>query len=63
MSCDLFRYYWFVLPGTLSPILQYFGILLKKGELNHLESVKLARSVFQQGKKQLLETMAYMKKR
>lgn len=42
-------------PGGLSPILQYFGILLEKGELNHLESVELARPVLQQGKKQLLE--------
>ncbi|KIM71793.1 hypothetical protein PILCRDRAFT_749175 [Piloderma croceum F 1598] len=41
-------------PGGLSPILQYFGILLK-GELDHLESVELARSVLQQGRKQLLE--------
>ena len=42
-------------PGGLSPILQYFGILLEKGELNHLESVELARPVLQQGRKQLLE--------
>ncbi|KZT27788.1 clathrin heavy chain 1 [Neolentinus lepideus HHB14362 ss-1] len=42
-------------PGGLSPILQYFGILLEKGELNHLESVELARPVLSQGKKQLLE--------
>ncbi|KAK2465631.1 hypothetical protein APHAL10511_002175 [Amanita phalloides] len=42
-------------PGALSPILQYFGILLEKGELNHLESVELARPVLQQGRKQLLE--------
>lgn len=41
--------------GGLSPILQYFGILLEKGELNHLESVELARPVLQQGRKQLLE--------
>ncbi|KAI0312351.1 hypothetical protein OF83DRAFT_1087072 [Amylostereum chailletii] len=33
-------------PGGMSPILQYFGILLEKGDLNHLES---------QGRKQLLE--------
>ena len=39
----------------MSPILQYFGILLEKGELNHLESVELARPVLQQGRKQLLE--------
>lgn len=42
-------------PGTLSPILQYFGILLEKGELNRQESIELARPVIQQGKKQLLE--------
>jgi clathrin heavy chain len=32
-------------PGSLSPILQYFGILLEKGELNHLESLELAHPV------------------
>ncbi|KAJ6625007.1 clathrin heavy chain 1 [Mycena sp. CBHHK59/15] len=42
-------------PGGLSPILQYFGVLLEKGELNHLESLELARPVLQQGRKQLLE--------
>ncbi|KAK8847678.1 hypothetical protein IAR55_005537 [Kwoniella newhampshirensis] len=42
-------------PGTLSPILQYFGILLEKGELNKHESLELARPVIQQGKKNLLE--------
>lgn len=42
-------------PGGLSPILQYFGILLEKGELNHQESLELARPVLQQGRKQLLE--------
>lgn len=42
-------------PGQLSPILQYFGILLEKGELNRHESLELARPVIQQGKKQLLE--------
>ena len=42
-------------PGTLSPILRYFGILLEKGELNKHESLELARPVIQQGKKQLLE--------
>ncbi|KAF8998593.1 clathrin heavy chain 1 [Cyathus striatus] len=30
-------------PSGLSPILQYFGILLEKGELNHMESLELAR--------------------
>jgi clathrin heavy chain len=42
-------------PGDLSPTLQYFGILLEKGELNQLECVELARPVLQQGRKQLLE--------
>jgi len=42
-------------PGSMSPILQYFGILLEKGELNRYESLELARPVIQQGKKQLLE--------
>ena len=42
-------------PGTLSPILQYFGILLEKGELNKHESLELARPVLAQGRKQLLE--------
>ncbi|KAG9018769.1 hypothetical protein FRB90_009773 [Tulasnella sp. 427] len=44
-----------VQPGTLSPILQYFGILLEKGELNKYESLELARPVLAQGRKQLLE--------
>ena len=35
--------------------MQYFGILLEKGELNHLESLELARLVLLQGRKQLLE--------
>jgi clathrin heavy chain len=39
----------------MSPILQYFGILLEKGELNKHESIELARPVLLQGKKQLLE--------
>ena len=42
-------------PGGLSPILQYFGVLLERGELNKLESVELARPVLVQGRKQLLE--------
>ena len=41
--------------GSLSPILQYFGILLENGELNKYESLELARPVLVQGKKQLLE--------
>ncbi|CAG8591960.1 6823_t:CDS:10 [Funneliformis caledonium] len=44
-----------VLQGSLSPILQYFGILLEKGELNKHESLELARPVLAQGRKQLLE--------
>ncbi|KAI9297462.1 putative CHC1-clathrin heavy chain [Neoconidiobolus thromboides FSU 785] len=44
-----------VTPGQTSPILQYFGILLEKGELNSFESIELARPVLQQGRKQLLE--------
>ncbi|KAI8057181.1 hypothetical protein BDF22DRAFT_669946 [Syncephalis plumigaleata] len=42
-------------PGQLSPILQYFGILLEKGTLNRHESLELARPVLQQNRKQLLE--------
>ena len=42
-------------PGTLSPILHYFGILLEKGERNKHESLELARPVLVQGRKQLLE--------
>ncbi|KAF8931855.1 hypothetical protein BGZ58_007377 [Dissophora ornata] len=41
--------------GQLSPILQYFGILLEKGELNKHESLELAKPVLAQGRKQLLE--------
>jgi len=44
-----------VAPGTMSPILQYFGILLEKGELNKVETLELARPVLAQGRKQLLE--------
>lgn len=42
-------------PGTVQPILQYFGILLERTTLNKHESLELARPVIQQGKKQLLE--------
>jgi clathrin heavy chain len=42
-------------PGQLSPILQYFGILLEKSGLNKFETLELARPVLQQGRKQLLE--------
>jgi clathrin heavy chain len=41
--------------GSLSPILQYFGILLEKGELNKHESLELARPVLAQNRKQLLK--------
>lgn len=44
-----------VQAGQLSPILQYFGILLEKGKLNRYESLELARPVLAQGRKQLLE--------
>ncbi|KAF9965092.1 hypothetical protein BGZ70_005415 [Mortierella alpina] len=44
-----------VAAGQLSPILQYFGILLEKGELNKYESLELAKPVLVQGRKQLLE--------
>ncbi|KAL3856703.1 hypothetical protein ACJMK2_011426 [Sinanodonta woodiana] len=41
--------------GQTSPLLQYFGILLDKGQLNKYESIELCRPVLQQGRKQLLE--------
>lgn len=41
--------------GQVPPILQYFGILLEKGELNKYESLELAKPVLGQGRKQLLE--------
>ncbi|XP_033748693.1 clathrin heavy chain 1 isoform X2 [Pecten maximus] len=41
--------------GQTSPLLQYFGILLDKGQLNKYESLELCRPVLQQGRKQLLE--------
>lgn len=44
-----------VAPGQLTPILQYFGILLEKGELNRFESIELAKPVLLQNRKQLLE--------
>ncbi|KAM9194420.1 LOW QUALITY PROTEIN: clathrin heavy chain 2 [Dugong dugon] len=42
-------------PGQASPLLQYFGILLDRGELNKLESSELCLRGLQQGRKQLLE--------
>jgi clathrin heavy chain len=44
-----------VAAGQMSPILQYFGVLLEKGDLNKFESIELAKPVLQQGRKQLLE--------
>ncbi|XP_026877964.2 clathrin heavy chain 1 isoform X3 [Electrophorus electricus] len=41
--------------GRASPLLQYFGVLLDRGQLNRLESVELCRPVLQQGRTQLLE--------
>ncbi|SPO24218.1 uncharacterized protein UTRI_03486 [Ustilago trichophora] len=42
-------------PGTLCPILQYFGILLEKGSVHRFESLELARPVLNQGRKHSLE--------
>ncbi|KAI9024950.1 hypothetical protein CLU79DRAFT_745569 [Phycomyces nitens] len=42
-------------PNQLSPILQYFGILLEKGGLNKFESLALAKPILQQNRKPLLE--------
>lgn len=42
-------------PGQLSPILQYFGVLLESGTLNRYESLELAKPVLVQGRKHLLE--------
>ncbi|KAJ1927952.1 Clathrin heavy chain [Tieghemiomyces parasiticus] len=44
-----------VVPGQLSPILQYFGTLLERGGLNAHESIELAKPVLAQNRKQLLE--------
>ncbi|KAF9986069.1 hypothetical protein BGZ65_008891 [Modicella reniformis] len=44
-----------VQQGQISPVLQYFGILLEKGELNKHESLELARPVLAQKRTQLLE--------
>lgn len=41
--------------GQLSIILQYFGILLDKGALNHIESIELVKPVLAQNRKHLLE--------
>lgn len=39
----------------MSPILQYFGILLEKGGLNKHESLELAKPILTQNRKPLLE--------
>ncbi|KAF2671232.1 clathrin heavy chain [Microthyrium microscopicum] len=44
-----------VQPGSLSIILQYFGMLLDKGSLNKHETLELVRPVLQQNRKHLLE--------
>lgn len=42
-------------PGQISVLLQYFGQLLDKGGLNKEETLELARPVFSQGRKHLIE--------
>ncbi|KAG0165695.1 hypothetical protein DFQ28_008457 [Apophysomyces sp. BC1034] len=42
-------------PNQMSPILQYFGILLEKGGLNKYESLELAKPILTQNRKPLLE--------
>ncbi|ESO91636.1 hypothetical protein LOTGIDRAFT_233411 [Lottia gigantea] len=42
-------------PGQTSPLFQFFGILLDKGQLNKYESIELCRPILQQGRPQLLE--------
>ncbi|CAK9877657.1 unnamed protein product [Sphagnum jensenii] len=44
-----------VQPGQTSPVVQYFGTLLRKGKLNAFESLELSRLVVNQKKKNLLE--------
>ncbi|KAF2259169.1 clathrin heavy chain [Lojkania enalia] len=41
--------------GQITVLLQYFGQLLDKGKLNKEETLELARPVFQQGRKHLIE--------
>jgi len=36
-------------PGQSSPLLAYFSLLLKRGKLNQIESIELARPVLQKG--------------
>ncbi|KAJ4370510.1 Clathrin heavy chain [Neocucurbitaria cava] len=42
-------------PGQITTLLQYFGQLLDKGGLNKEETLELARPVFVQGRKHLIE--------
>lgn len=42
-------------PGQITTLLQYFGQLLDKGGLNKEETLELARPVFTQGRKHLIE--------
>ncbi|KAK6460812.1 hypothetical protein DFJ63DRAFT_320950 [Scheffersomyces coipomensis] len=42
-------------PGQISPILEYFSILLDRGTLNKFESIELAKPVLQQDRKPLFE--------
>ncbi|GMM35542.1 clathrin heavy chain [Saccharomycopsis crataegensis] len=42
-------------PGQISPILQYFSILLDSDKLNKYESIELGKPVLQQNKQQLFE--------
>jgi clathrin heavy chain len=42
-------------PGQMSPILQYFGLLLDKGTLNQHETIELAQPVLAQNRTQLLQ--------
>ncbi|KAG0175208.1 hypothetical protein DFQ28_005404 [Apophysomyces sp. BC1034] len=44
-----------VVPNQMSPILQYFSILLEKGGLNRFESLELAKPILTQNRKPLLE--------
>ncbi|KAI9281895.1 hypothetical protein BY458DRAFT_498367 [Sporodiniella umbellata] len=44
-----------VQPNQLSPVLQYFGILIEKGCLNKYESLELAKPILTQNRKPLLE--------
>lgn len=41
--------------GQMTPILQYFGILLEKGGLNKYESLELSKPILLQNRKELLE--------